>query len=134
MLKPGDFHETPFSVSQEQVNAFAELSGDNNPVHIDEAFAANTAFQRPIVHGIYSAAIFSKILGTVFPGQGTIYLAQTLQFKRPVFPGEAYTARVEVISLDGRNSATLSTKLMHTATGKPVIEGEAKVMNKELIP
>jgi len=134
MLKVGDTYEMPFSLTQQQVNAFAELSGDKNPVHIDEAFAANTSFKKPIVHGIFSAAIFSRILGTIFPGDGTIYLGQTLQFKRPVYPGEEYQARVEVVSLDGRNSATISTTLTHTATGKVVIDGEAKVMHKELIP
>jgi 3-hydroxybutyryl-CoA dehydratase len=134
MLKVGDTYEMPFSLSQEQVNAFAELSGDKNPVHIDAAFAANTSFKKPIVHGIFSAAIFSRILGTIFPGDGTIYLGQTLQFKRPVYPGEDYQARVEVVSLDGRNSATIATVLTHVATGKAVIEGEAKVMHKELIP
>lgn len=134
MLKIGDTYETPFSLSQEQVNAFAELSGDKNPVHIDEAYAASTSFRKPIVHGIFSAAIFSKILGTLFPGEGTIYLSQSLQFKRPVYPGEAYLAKVEVKSLDGRNTATLSTTLLQEGTGKAVIEGEAKVMHKELIP
>ncbi|MEQ9099070.1 MAG: MaoC family dehydratase [Imperialibacter sp.] len=134
MLKVGDTYEMPFSLTQEQVNAFAELSGDKNPVHIDAAFAANTSFKKPIVHGIFSAAIFSRILGTIFPGDGTIYLGQTLQFKRPVYPGEDYQAKVEVVSLDGRNSATIATMLTHKSSGKAVIEGEAKVMHKELIP
>lgn len=134
MLKVGDFYEMPFSLSQEQVNAFAELSGDKNPVHLDEAFAATTSFKKPIVHGIFSAAIFSRILGTLFPGEGTIYLSQNLQFKRPVYPVEDYHARVEVLSLDGRNAATIGTVLVHVATGKSVIEGEAKVMHKALIP
>jgi 3-hydroxybutyryl-CoA dehydratase len=134
MLKVGDTYEMPFSLTQEQVNAFAELSGDKNPVHIDAAFAATTSFKKPIVHGIFSAAIFSRILGTIFPGDGTIYLGQTLQFKRPVFPDEDYQAKVEVVSLEGRNSATIATVLTHVATGKSVIEGEAKVMHKEQIP
>jgi len=134
MLKQGDFYEEQVTVSQQQVNAFAELSGDKNPVHIDEAFAAQTSFKKPIVHGIFSAAIFSRILGTVFPGQGSIYLGQTLQFKRPVYPGEAYTARVQITGIDGRNSATFSTVLTHTVTGKVVVDGEAKVMNKNLLP
>lgn len=130
MLKIGDYHEMPFSVTQEQVAKFAELSGDHNPVHLDETFAAATSFGKPIVHGIFSASIFSKILGTIFPGEGTIYLSQALQFKRPVFPAEEYLARVEVISLDGKNTATLSTKLVQKESGKAVIEGEARVMNK----
>lgn len=134
MLKVGDFYEEQVTLSQQQVNAFAELSGDKNPVHIDEAFAAETSFKKPIVHGIFSAAIFSRLLGTIFPGEGSIYLGQTLQFKRPVYPGEAYTARVEITSLEGSNSATFSTVLTHSATGKVVIEGEAKVMNKDLLP
>ncbi len=134
MLKQGDFYEEQVTLSQQQVIAFAELSGDKNPVHIDEKFAAETSFKKPIVHGIFSAAIFSRLLGTIFPGEGSIYLGQTLQFKRPVYPGEAYTARVEITSLDGRNSATFSTVLTHASTGKVVIEGEAKVMNKNLLP
>ena len=134
MLKVGDTFEEPYSLTQEQVNAFAALSGDKNPVHTDVRYAAGTPFKKPIVHGIFSAAVFSKILGTIFPGEGTIYLSQTLQFKRPVFPGENYSAKVEVVSLDGRNAATISTVLTHTATGKPVIEGEARVMHTTLIP
>ena len=135
MLKQGDTYTSQFTITQEQVNAFAELSGDNNPIHIDQEFAANTPFKQTIVHGIFSATIFSKVLGTEFPGHGSIYLTQKLEFKRPVFPGKSYEARFEITETrEGKHTAVVSTRVYEMERGKLVIDGWAEMMHKERLP
>lgn len=137
MLRLGDTYETEFNISQEQVNAFAELSGDKNPLHIDPDFAATTNFKSPIVHGIFTSAVISKILGMEFPGPGTFYLGQTLSFKRAIYPGKKYIAKFEIKEIrEGKHIAVISTQYFETETGRNriVLDGEAEVKNVELIP
>lgn len=86
-------------ISQDDVRAFADVSGDVNPLHFDEAFAAKTIFKAPIVHGMYTAAMISTVIGTRMPGPGCIYVTQTLQFKAPVRAGDEVVARVTVMEL-----------------------------------
>ena len=93
MLQVGDTYQTEFTISQEQVNQYAVLSGDNNPLHIDAAYAATTNFKSPIVHGIFTSGIISRVLGTEFPGEGTFYLGQQLDFKRAIYPDKKYIAK-----------------------------------------
>ena len=129
-LQVGQQHTESVVFTQQQVATFAEVSGDNNPLHLDADFAAGTPFKKPIVHGVLSSAVFSKILGTQFPGQGTIYLGQQVQFLRPVYPGHAYTATAEILKIDSeKHRATISTVLSDNETGKPVIKGEATVQH-----
>ncbi|UXP33416.1 MaoC family dehydratase [Reichenbachiella agarivorans] len=135
MLKVGDQYSTEFSISQEQVNLFAELSGDKNPLHLDAEFAAETPFKKPIAHGIFSASFISKVLGMDFPGQGTLYLSQNLSFKRPVFPEEAYEVRLEIIeTTEGKHTATIKTQIFDKAKNKLVVDGEAQVRHLEKLP
>ena len=82
-----------------EVAAFAGLSEDFNPLHLDPDFAATTVFERPIVHGMLLASLFSGLLGQQLPGKGSIYLGQSLGFKLPVFVGDEVTAEVEIIAL-----------------------------------
>jgi len=134
MLKIGDTYSTEFIISQDQVNAFAELSGDKNPIHIDADYAATTNFKTPITHGIFAASLISKVLGTAFPGQGTLYLSQTLNFKRPVFPDKKYQAVFEVIETRaGKHIAKISTKYFDAETNKIVLDGYAEVKHSDLI-
>ena len=77
MIKTGDTYSHEFQFSQEEVNQFAQVTGDKNPVHTDAAYAATTMFKKPIMHGMLSASLFSKVFGTLFPGEGTIYLKQS---------------------------------------------------------
>lgn len=136
-LKIGDTYETEFTITQEQVNAFAELSGDKNPLHIDLAYASTTNFKSTIVHGIFTSAIISKVLGTEFPGPGTYYLGQKLDFKRAVYPGKKYVAKFEIIDIrEGKHIAVISTQYFETETGRNriVLDGEAEVKNPERIP
>lgn len=134
MISSGQKCELEFSYSQSEVDAFAALTGDNNPLHLDAAYAADTMFKKPIIHGFLGGSIFSKILGTEFPGEGTVYLSQSLHFKRPMYVDILYKAIVTVKEIDlNKNIAVLDTLVVDKATNKPVISGEATVMNKSRI-
>ncbi len=120
------------TISAEDVEAFARISGDNNPVHLDEAYAATTQFGKRIAHGILTAGIISALLANDLPGPGTSYLSQTLNFKAPVYLGETITGTVEVTAYRAaRRIATLKTTCRNQ-DGKLVIEGEAVVLVPEL--
>ena len=126
-LAVGDSAERAFTVGEDDITAFAAVSGDNNPVHLDEAFAQGTAFKGRIAHGMLSAAYISAVLGNDLPGPGSIYLSQSLRFKRPVRIGDTVTVRVSVAEIEPRTArVTLSTICL--VNGKTVLEGEAGVM------
>ncbi|MBP6386261.1 MAG: MaoC family dehydratase [Pseudarcicella sp.] len=132
MLQLGDTYQHQFSFTQAQVIQFAELSGDNNPLHLDADFAAQTPFKKPIIHGALSTSIFSKIMGTEFPGFGSVYLKQVSDFKRPMFVDTLYEARFEITVIDRlRNSAQITTRIVDVATGKITVDGYAEMINKE---
>jgi 3-hydroxybutyryl-CoA dehydratase len=114
-------------VGAADIEAFAEVSGDNNPVHLDEAYAKTTTFGERIAHGMLSAGYISALLGTRLPGPGCIYLSQSLRFRRPVKIGDVVVARVSIRTLDvGRGHVTLDT--VCEVNGKTVIDGEALVI------
>ena len=109
------------------IRQFAAVSGDHNPVHLDDAYAATTRFGGRIAHGMLGAALISSVLGMQLPGPGTVYLSQTLSFRRPVKLGDRVVSEATVIALDAEKSrATLKT--VCRVGDKPVIEGEAVVM------
>ena len=137
MLKVGDTYETEFTITQEQVNAFAELSGDKNPLHLDAEFAATTNFKSPIVHGIFTSAVISKVLGMEFPGPGTFYLSQQLDFKRAIYPDKKYVAKFEIKEIrEGKHIAVITTQYFETESGRNriVLDGQAEVKNIQQIP
>jgi 3-hydroxybutyryl-CoA dehydratase len=109
------------------IEAFAAVTGDNNPVHLDEAYAAGTAFKTRIAHGMLSAGYISAVIGTVLPGPGAIYVGQTLKFKRPVKIGDAVTATATVTAID-LEKARVTLETVCTVEGKTVLEGEASIM------
>ena len=118
-----------FRFSQDEVNRFAELTGDTNPAHTDAAYAATTLFKRPILHGMLGASLFSKVFGTLFPGEGTIYLKQSLNFLRPMYPDTEYDAVFTVKDvLRDKNRAIVET-VMRDLDGKLCTSGEATVLN-----
>jgi 3-hydroxybutyryl-CoA dehydratase len=126
-LGVGQSAERSHVVTEADISAFAAVSGDDNPVHMDEAFAATTQFKGRIAHGILSATYISAILGTQLPGPGSIYLSQALRFRRPVRIGDEVTSKVVVSSIDAeRGRVTLET--VCCVAGKTVIDGEAVVM------
>lgn len=128
MLTIGQSASLTKTYSADDIRAFADASGDHNPVHLDEAYAAGTVFGRPIAHGMLVAGLISAVLGTQLPGPGTIYLSQQMKFKAPVHIGDSIRADVEVIAIrEGKPIATLRTNC-YNQDGKLVIEGEAVVM------
>jgi acyl dehydratase len=134
MIQVNDTYIHRFSYTQQQVEEFARVTGDNNPVHTDAAFAATTLFKVPIMHGMLGAALFSKIFGTLFPGEGTIYLGQTLNFLRPMYAGKEYEAIFTVKEVNAeKHRAIVETKIIDPETQKIVTAGEATVMNEEKI-
>lgn len=90
----------PFNFSQEQVQIFADLTGDTNPLHSEEEFAKNTIYGRRIIPGFLGGSVFSKVFGTIYPGIGTIYLKQDMKFLKPMFPGVDYNSTYEILSFD----------------------------------
>lgn len=123
----GQSAEITRTVGAADIEAFAAVSGDDNPVHLDDAYAQGTPFGGRIAHGMLSAAYVSAVLGTRLPGPGAIYLSQSLRFRRPVRIGDEVTARVTVKALDEkRGHVTLDTVCL--VAGKTVLDGEALVM------
>jgi 3-hydroxybutyryl-CoA dehydratase len=114
-------------VTEADIVLFAQVSGDHNPVHLDEAFAAETPFKTRIAHGMLSAAYISAVIGTQLPGPGTIYMQQALRFKRPVKIGDEVTTIATISEIDPiKGRVSIDTVCL--VAGKPVIEGEALVM------
>ena len=125
-LEVGQSAELQRTVTEDHINLFAEASGDFNPLHVDEAFARTTMFRGRIAHGLLPASYVSAVVGTMLPGPGALYLAQTLTFSKPTRIGDLCTARVTVREID-RASARVQ---LHTACyvdGEVVLEGEATV-------
>lgn len=119
------------TISDEDVRAFAQLTGDRNLVHVDEAYAASTPFGRRIAHGMLTASLIAAVIGNDLPGVGSIYLGQDLKFKAPVFIGDTVTATVEIIKYrEDKRITTLRTTCIK-ADGTLVIEGEAVVIAPE---
>ena len=115
------------TVTDADIVLYAGVSGDTNPVHLDEEFAAETMFKGRIAHGMLTAAFISAVLGARMPGPGAIYLSQTLRFKAPVRPGDTVTADCEVTDIDLRKGR-VTLKTLCLVKGEPVVEGEAVVM------
>lgn len=113
--------------SDADISTFAEVSGDYNPLHFKDEVAHSMGFDRPLVHGMLTASLISRVLGTALPGKGTIYLSQELRFLRPVYPGQKIRAEVEVIGRHPeRPILTLSTRIWRG--GEVVVDGEATVL------
>ena len=129
MLKVHDTYLHEVCYHQADVDTFARITGDNNPIHIDAAFAATTVFGRPIVHGFLSASVFSMVFGTKFPGAGTIYLYQDMKFLAPVFVDRPYKAKFEVLEVNTEKHIGVIKSVLEDEEGKTVIEGLAKLKN-----
>src|SRR5690349_24827648 len=127
-LKPGDKASRTQTISDEMVRAFAALTGDANPVHLDDAYAAGTRFGRRIAHGMIAAGLISATLANELPGPGTVYLSQTLQFKAPVYPDETITATVEVKSVRPDKPIVTLRTVCTNQDDEVVLEGEAVVL------
>jgi 3-hydroxybutyryl-CoA dehydratase len=126
-LKEGQTASIARTVSEADILAFAGVSGDTNPVHVDQEFAASTMFKGRIAHGMLSAAYISTVLGTKLPGPGAIYLSQTVRFKAPVRIGDTVVTRATITALDPeKRRVTLST--VCTIGDAEVTVGEAQIL------
>jgi acyl dehydratase len=127
-LSPGDKVTRTQIITDEIIRNFAMLTGDTNPVHLNDEYAATTRFGRRIAHGMIAAGLVSAALANDLPGPGTVYLSQTLNFKAPVYPADTITATLEVKSLHASKPiATLITTCANQ-DGVIVLEGEAVVL------
>jgi len=126
----GDSAEITKTIEQADIQAFADVTGDHNPVHVDDEFAQTTRFGRTIAHGMLTASLISAVLANKLPGAGSIYLGQTLQFVAPVFPGDEITARVTVKEIrEGKPIIKLETICINQRD-EVVIRGEATVLSR----
>ncbi|MCB1505775.1 MAG: MaoC family dehydratase [Hyphomicrobiaceae bacterium] len=115
------------TVGDADIVAFAELSGDRNPVHLDAEYAAKTMFKERIAHGMLSAAYISAVFGMQMPGPGAIYMSQTLQFKAPVKIGDTVVTTVKVTEVIPEKKRA-KFECVCAVNGKPVLTGEAMLM------
>ena len=134
MIQKGETYSHEFKFTQNEVNQFAEVTGDKNPVHTDAEYAAKTMFKRPIMHGMLSASLFSKVFGTLFPGEGTIYLKQSLNFLKPMYVETDYVAEFKVLEIIAeKNRAIVETTIKDKNSGLVCTSGEATIMNTNAI-
>ncbi|HEX9928995.1 MAG TPA: MaoC family dehydratase [Pyrinomonadaceae bacterium] len=127
-LKIGDKFSTSKQITDSVVCAFADLSGDYNPIHIDEEFAKTTRFGRRIAHGMISGALISAVLGYEFKERRVVYLSQTMKFVAPVFIDDTVTATATVKNIrEDKNIVTLET-VCTNQNGETTLKGEAVVM------
>jgi 3-hydroxybutyryl-CoA dehydratase len=124
-LKIGDSAQISKKIAETDINDFARVTGDFNPLHLDQAYAEKTIFKGRIAHGLLSMGLLSTILGNILPGHGTIYLSHEVKFLAPVRIGDTITARVEVIELlPEKNRAKFKTTCTNQ-DGKVVVDGVA---------
>jgi 3-hydroxybutyryl-CoA dehydratase len=126
-LAVGQCAERLFAITDEAVRAFAAVSGDVNPVHLDDAYAARTVFRGRVAHGMLLGGHISAVIGGQLPGPGSIYLSQTLHFDAPVRIGDSVRVRVEVTSIDTTSRHAFLTALC-TVGDRTVARGEAVVI------
>lgn len=126
-LEIGMSAESKHTITAEDIDLFAQVSGDRNPLHMDEEFAKGTVFGQRIAHGALSASFISGVLGNDLPGPGSVFVALSMRFRRPVFIGSEVIARAEVTEkMDKGNRVTLKVSCL--VDGKRCITGEAQVV------
>lgn len=126
--KAGDSRQNSRVIDAEMVRAFAMLSGDSNPVHLDADYAATTIFKKPIAHGMLVASTISALIAMEIPGPGAIYLAQDLRFLKPVYFGDEITTRVSIETYDEKAGRMTLRTCCSNQRGEDVISGEAKIL------
>ena len=113
-------------ITETDINDFAKISGDFNPIHIDSEYAKKTRYKKKIAHGLMSASFFSALFGTKLPGNGCVYTYQSLRFKRPIYVGDEVNTVIKIKSIDKVNN-----KIMFTTQciikSKVAIDGEAEI-------
>jgi acyl dehydratase len=127
-VQVGDTASLSKTITNEDIRAFADVTTDHNPVHLDDDFARETKFGRRIAHGMLGASLISAVLANQLPGEGTVYLSQSLRFVAPVYPDDTVTARVTVTKVrEDKPIVTLETVCLNQH-GEALIKGEAVVL------
>lgn len=128
LLQPGMTAACNLYVGETEVNAFAQLSGDDNPLHLDDAYAQDCGFSGRVAHGMLALAAISRLIGTQLPGPGSLWLSQEFQFVAPVFVGDTIEARVTVQSVSrAARIVVLETSAAQTESNRVVLRGMARV-------
>jgi 3-hydroxybutyryl-CoA dehydratase len=127
-LKVGDSAQISKTITETDINDFARVTGDFNPVHLDQAYAEKTIFKGRIAHGLLSVGLLSSILGNILPGHGTIYLSQEVKFLAPVRIGDTITAKVEVMELIPEKNRVKFRTTCINQEGNIVVDGTAWAM------
>ena len=122
-FQPGQRASFTKTFTDEDVRRFIEITGDRNPLHVDDAFAAQTQFGRRIIHGMLTASLFSTMVGMLLPGTGAIYRSQTIKFLLPVYLGDTVTAHFHVRSVDRARHLLEIDAWIENEAGQRVIEG-----------
>lgn len=126
-IEVGMMRSVTKEITDKDIEMFAAVSTDHNPVHLDDDYAKGTMFKGRIAHGMLTAGLISAVIGEQLPGHGTIYMGQNLKFMAPVRPGDVVTAEVEVTSVvPEKRRVTMSTRCL--VAGKEVLTGEATVL------
>ncbi len=132
MIQKGDQFKHRFSYTQEDVNLYAKVSGDINPLHIDAEAGKNSIFGRNIIHGFLGASVFTKIFGALWMADGHVYLKQTMQWLKPMFVDTNYEAVITVKEVfPDKNRVLYDCAIYDTTTGEQTFTGEALLMNKK---
>ena len=127
-IKIGDNFSTEREITDELIRKFAEVSGDYNPIHLDEEFAKSTRFGKRIAHGMLSGAFISAVLGNEFRERKMVYLSQTMKFVAPVFIGDTVTASGTVTRIREDKGIVILETLCKNQNGETLVTGEAAVM------
>lgn len=127
-----DSYTYEFSFKQNDVENFAKSSGDYNPIHLDEEYAKKSIFKRRIIHGFLGGSVFSKVFGTIFPGNGTIYLKQDMVFYKPMFTDEEYFALFKVVKVISHKKRALVQTEIKDKSGNLIIGGEALIQHHNI--
>jgi len=117
-------------ISDANIKAYAELSGDNNPLHLSDEYASESRYKKRIAHGLLPVSFFSALFGTRLPGHGCVYLSQTLNFKRPVYINDTVTAIIKVMSID-KVKKRVEFSTICKVKNRIVIEGIAQIFIPE---
>lgn len=134
LLEIGDTYKYEFRFSQEDVQKFAEVTGDKNPLHLDPDYAAKTRFKRPIIHGHLSCSVFTRILGMEFPGEGSVYMKQETEYLFPMFVDTDYEVVFTVMTVDReKHVAQITGEVFIKGTSRRTIRGLATLMHPEKI-
>lgn len=132
MIQIGDVFKHKFSYTQDEVDTFAKVSGDTNPLHVDAEYAAASMFGKRIMHGYLGASVFTKIFGTLLYWDGNVYLKQNLTFLKPMYAGQEYDAVITVKEIFAeKNRILFETQIFESGTETLCTTGEALILNKK---